>query len=115
SDLGGSSADRIPSVLLGITARILPCGWRSLGAFCTLDPGGDLEATLFAALINLERRGSNIVYLTLLGGGAFGNPQVWIMDALRQALHRFKDVPLDVRIVSYGSPDPLVKAMADGW
>ena len=28
------------------------------------------EATLYAALINMEMRGSNIVYLTLVGGGA---------------------------------------------
>lgn len=73
------------------------------------------EATLHAARINLERRGSNLVYLTLVGGGAFGNPPAWIMDAIAKALRKFKKVPLDVRIVSYGGSDPLVKALVDAW
>lgn len=72
------------------------------------------EATLYAALINMEMRGSNIVYLTLVGGGAFGNPPAWIIDAITQAFGKFKNVPLDVRIVSYGSSDPMVKSVADG-
>src|SRR3954468_13074580 len=32
------------------------------------------EATLWAAVINAQRGVSNVVFLTLLGGGAFGNP-----------------------------------------
>lgn len=73
------------------------------------------EATLHAALINLARSGSPVVYLTLLGGGAFGNPTAWILDAIAQALHKFKHAPLDVRIVSYGDSDPLVKSLVDAW
>ena len=60
------------------------------------------EATLYSAVINMEKFKSNIVYLTLVGGGAFGNEQYWIIESLEKALHKFKTVPLDVRIVSYG-------------
>ncbi len=67
------------------------------------------EATLHAALINLVRNGCPVVYLTLLGGRAYGNPSHWILDALSGALKKFSHVPLDVRVVSYGrsSPDVL--------
>jgi hypothetical protein len=37
----------------------------------------------------------------LLGGGAFGNEESWIIDALRRALILARDCPLDVRLVSY--------------
>ena len=45
---------------------------------------------------------SNIVYLTSLGGGAFGNSHGWIHSAMRRALNLVRDIDLDVRIVSYG-------------
>lgn len=60
------------------------------------------EATLHAAVFNMENNNSNIVYLTLVGGGAFGNRQQWILESIHQVLRKFKNVPLDVRIVSYG-------------
>lgn len=82
--------------------------------FARLTLEATYEATLHAALINLEQRGSNLVYLTLAGGGAFGNPSAWIVDAIAQALRKFKDAPLDVRIVSYGSSDPMVKSLVEG-
>jgi hypothetical protein len=63
------------------------------------------EATLSCASINAAEGGSRIVLLTRLGGGAFGNETAWIHDALARALRRFADYDLDVRIVSYGSPD----------
>jgi len=57
------------------------------------------EATLWAGIINNQR--SRIVYLTLLGGGAFGNPEEWIYSALRRALSLVKDRDIDVRIVNF--------------
>ena len=59
------------------------------------------EATLCAAMLNHEQTGSKQVYLTLLGGGAFGNQTDWIMDAAKRALTICKDCNLDVAIVSY--------------
>jgi len=61
------------------------------------------EATLYAAVINMEKNGSNIIYLTLVGGGAFGNEGYWIFESLQKAIRKFRNVPLDIRIVSYGS------------
>lgn len=71
------------------------------------------EATLAAAVYNANHYGSNKVFLTLLGGGAFGNPQEWILSAIRQALLAYKEADLDVVIVSYYQSNPQVKALAD--
>lgn len=69
------------------------------------------EATLCAAILNAERNGSNRVFLTLLGGGAFGNETDWIIGAIHRALNLYKDTDLDVAIVSYGRSNPHVKEM----
>ena len=56
-----------------------------------------------------ENQGSNKVFLTLLGGGAFGNPTEWILDAIFRALMLVQDAGLDVVIVSYGSSNSGVQ------
>jgi hypothetical protein len=66
------------------------------------------EATLWAARRQHASGGSPIVYLTLLGGGVFGNKTTWITDALRRAFAIHRDSPLDVRIVSYGGPSAAI-------
>jgi hypothetical protein len=63
------------------------------------------EATLWAAVVNARAAGSNIVFLTRLGGGAFGNEPDWIHHAMRRALTKVAGINLDVRVVSYGAPD----------
>jgi hypothetical protein len=60
------------------------------------------EATICAGILNLERTGNNKVYLTLVGGGAFGNDISWILDAIQKSMLRYRYYPLDVRVVSYG-------------
>lgn len=60
------------------------------------------EATLLAAAINAASTGNRAVFLTLLGGGAFGNDESWIVDAMRRALDVVGRIALDVRIVSFG-------------
>lgn len=64
------------------------------------------EATLWAGVLNARRgtshRASNIVLLTRLGGGAFGNDDAWIDRALQRALDLAKDCDLDIRLVQYG-------------
>ncbi len=62
------------------------------------------EATLWAALESHHRGQSNIVLLTSLGGGAFGNSEEWILAAMRRAFRLAVGYNLDVRIVSYGTP-----------
>jgi hypothetical protein len=64
------------------------------------------EATLWAALLNARRGSSNIVLLTSLGGGAFGNDETWIEAGLVRALKQASGFNLDVRLVSYGAPSP---------
>lgn len=67
------------------------------------------EATFYAAMINLEKTKSNKVFLTLVGGGAFGNHIDWILESLVKTIEKFKNVPLDVKIVSYGNSNALLK------
>ena len=74
------------------------------------------EATLLAGVINAARPGgSNSVYLTLLGGGAFGNQREWITDAIRRALDSVRGQALDVWLVSYGSVPADLQALAAGY
>ncbi len=68
------------------------------------------EATFWAAVLNREKTGNSNVFLTLLGGGAFGNDRRWIMNSLQRACQLFENTGLNVRIVSYGRSDAEVSA-----
>ncbi|WP_291690977.1 hypothetical protein [Bradyrhizobium sp.] len=70
------------------------------------------EATLWAAVLNAQR-GSNIVLLTSLGGGAFGNDESWIEDGLHRALKLAAGFDLDVKLVSHGKPSPMFCRLAE--
>jgi hypothetical protein len=59
-----------------------------------------------AAVANAQRGASRTVLLTLVGGGAFGNREDWILGAMRRAFRLTEHVDLDVRIVSHGEPSP---------
>ena len=62
------------------------------------------DATLCVASILAKTRGTRVkVYLTALGGGAFGNRNEWICRAINKALQLYKHSPLDVVLVHYGS------------
>lgn len=71
------------------------------------------EATMLCALRMAARGASNRVFLTLLGGGAFGNGKGWILDAVARSLTPVRDHGLDVCIVSYGRPDAEVASMLE--
>ena len=60
------------------------------------------EATFFAALMNYKRTGNNKVFLTTVGGRAFGNEDEWIFNAIEKSIKKFSNTPLDIKIVSYG-------------
>jgi hypothetical protein len=88
----------------------LPVSYSDLRAehwerFAVLVLEGAYEATLWAAVINAHRTGANVVLLTLLGGGAFGNEPEWIHGAMRRALRKVVGIGLDVRVVSFHEPD----------
>lgn len=92
----------------------LPVGYSphttsSWEAFARLVLDASYEAAFWAATLNFARTGNNKVYLTLLGGGVFGNKEDWILAAIRRALELFARVPLDVAIVSYKVSRPTVK------
>jgi hypothetical protein len=69
------------------------------------------EATICAAILNAVRKQNNRLYLTLLGGGAFGNDPEWILGGIRRALAMYSDSGLDVAVVSYGTSDHSVQRL----
>jgi hypothetical protein len=73
------------------------------------------EATLLAAAEQAASGGSNTVLLTRLGGGAFGNADAWIDDAMRRALTVVEHAGLDIRVVGYGSVNPSVRTIVEEW
>jgi hypothetical protein len=83
--------------------KVPAAGWAP---FARLVLEAAYEATLCAAALNLRRGSSNVVFLTLLGGGVFGNPTSWIYAAIQRALDLVAGYDLDVRIVSYERPEP---------
>lgn len=73
------------------------------------------EATLLAAAEQAMAGGSRTVLLTRLGGGAFGNADAWIDDAITRALPVVEGAGLDIRLVSFGNVHPAMRAIADRW
>ena len=83
--------------------------WEKIGRLL-LDAA--YEATFFAAVESLQRHGgekkgdenngSHKLFLTFLGGGVFGNASLWIRDAIRASVVKFRGVPLEVFLVVYG-------------
>jgi len=66
------------------------------------------EATLWAALLNYENTKNNNVFLTLVGGGAFGNNIEWIFNSFKKSINKFSNTPLNIKLVSYGRSNPNV-------
>jgi hypothetical protein len=71
------------------------------------------EATICTAVLNSIRSGNNKVFLTLLGGGAFGNETEWIIEGIQRALNLYKHFALDVAIVSYSSSNQSVRQLVE--
>ncbi|BAX82358.1 hypothetical protein [Labilibaculum antarcticum] len=84
--------------------------WES---FARLILEATYEATFYAGLLNYEKTGYNRVFLTLVGGGAFGNEPEWITNAIVKTIHEFSNTPLDIRIVSYGQSSSIVSALVN--
>jgi hypothetical protein len=71
------------------------------------------EATLIAAILNAQSNGNKNLYLTLLGGGAFGNKLDWIIAAIERSLSLHQKADLQVSIVSYGRSHPSVRRLTE--
>lgn len=85
--------------------------------FARLILEGAYEFTLMTAA-NLFRQGrcTADVFVTLLGGGAFGNPVPWILDALESALRRVQHVPLRVHLVLFRqAPCARMQQLVNNW
>jgi len=86
-------------------SRAAPGQWEP---FARLVLEAAYEATLLAGAVNAARTGNREVFLTMLGGGAFGNDLQWIVDAMARAFRRAEGLALDVHIVSHGPPPPVL-------
>ena len=73
------------------------------------------EATICAAILNYAKTGNNKLFLTLVGGGVFGNKISWILNAIQRALDRYRDVGLEVIIVSYGASSRRVLELTQNY
>ena len=95
--------------LTQVYGSALPIGYSDRSdnwePFARLVLEASYEATLHAALINFAATGNNSVFLTLIGGGVFGNDTRWIVESMQSALTWFEDSGLDVVIVSYKNPN----------
>ena len=81
-------------------SRIHPQVWEPLGRLVL---NAAYEISIRFAVEHAVATGSKTLLLTLLGGGAFGNPTGWITDAILRALKIAEYADLDVAIVFYGS------------
>ncbi|MCK7494645.1 MAG: hypothetical protein MZW92_28420 [Comamonadaceae bacterium] len=90
-------------------ARLHGAPWA---AFATLVLEAAYEATLLEARIAAASGRPPRVFLTRLGGGAFGNDERWIDAAMRRALRLHARSGLDVRIVGYAPPSAGLLALA---
>lgn len=73
------------------------------------------EATFCAAVLNRARTGNDRLFLTLLGGGAFGNESAWIFAAIERSLALFRDSDLHVHVVSFRASKPEVRNLVEGF
>ena len=91
---------------------IVPSGWEP---FARLVLESAYEATLLVAAQQTQRGFAPTVLLTRLGGGAFGNPDDWIDDAISRGLAGVESDGLDVRLVSYGTIHPDMQRVQALW
>ena len=89
------------------------CSPLQFEAFARLVLEASYETTLRAAVLNSKATGNQTVYLTLLGGGVFGNDETWITEAIERASKLVSEFDLDVAVVSYGSPSRAVAKLVE--
>ena len=105
----GDSPHRVTQVF----CSALPVAYSSIATnqwdyFPRLILDATYEMTFYTALQNLDKTGCPVLYLTLVGGGVFGNKMDWILNAIGRSLKLFEFTELDVKIVSYGQSKPEI-------
>jgi hypothetical protein len=96
----------VPVAYSGLSSRL----WER---FAKLILEAAYEATLATAVLNASKIGNRSVYLTLLGGGAFGNDQDWILGAIRRAAKLYNKHALDMKIVSFRHSNPALRKLCE--
>ncbi len=96
------------NIVTQVYCSALPVAYSSINQahwelFARLILEATYEATFYSALKNYEKTKNKNVYLTLVGGGVFGNKKEWIFDAIKKSLIKFSKAPLNIKIVSYGN------------
>lgn len=81
--------------------------------FATLVLEATYEATFCVALTNLIETGCNKLFLTMVGGGVFGNHPDWILHAIDRSVSLYANVPLDVQLVSFGRSNPTIRRFVE--
>ena len=108
-DLGSHTVSQAYCAALPIGySRHSPDAWEP---FARLVLEATYEATMSSAILNYVHNGNNTLYLTLVGGGVFGNRIDWIIDAIRRAIELHRAIGLDVAIVSYARSKPAVRQL----
>ena len=110
NNAGHTVAQAYCSALPVAYSNISAVHWES---FARLILEGAYEATICAAIISAQQTGCNRLFLTTLGGGAFGNDKNWILDAIRHAVTRYRHFEIEVYIVSYDSADPDILRLVE--
>lgn len=106
--------DNSKNIVSQIYCSALPVSYNSFHTYQYWAPFARLileatyEASLHVAVENYQKTGNKKVYLTLIGGGVFGNQKEWIFDAMGKAIVKFNRYPLDIYIVSYKNSKPEV-------
>ena len=98
----------------------MPVGYSSFSIdlwqpFARLVLEASYEAAICAAILNGKNTGNSTVFLTLIGGGAFGNEFDWIIDAIQRVLTLYAAYRINVVIVSYGRSKPHVHQLVSGF
>ncbi len=93
-------------------SRLPASRWQ---AFARLVLEAAYEATLLATCIEAAEGGSNRVLLTRLGGGAFGNADQWIDDAIERGLQIVEHAGLDVLLVHFAQVPESMRELERRW
>jgi len=112
----GSSAHAVTQAFcsaLPIAYNKQPLGLWS--PFAQLILEASYEATICAAILNSEATGNSKVFLTLVGGGVFGNNIKWILAAIRRSIDLYRHFNLDVAIVSRGHSNKYVQELITSY
>ena len=84
---------------------------RDWKRFAQLILEASYECAFIACVLNSVQGGNNRLFLTLVGGGAFGNDNDSIINAIHRSLNIFRDVNINVAIVSHGRSNNEVQAL----